>query len=68
MKRRVWARFKRAAALLAVVLVCLSCTLFGGGRYALNTISAHAESGDYIAIHKYNLEMTVREDRKIEVE
>lgn len=70
MKRRVWARFKRAAALLAVVLVCLSCTLFGGGRYALNTISAYAyaESGDYIAIHKYDLEMTVREDRKIEVE
>lgn len=68
MTRRVWTRFSRVASLLAVVFVCLSCMLFGGGRYAMTSISAQAVSEDYIAIRKYDLEMTVREDRKIEVE
>lgn len=68
MTGKLWTRFTRVAALLSLTLVCLSCVLFGGGRYAMTSISARAESDDYIAIHKYDLEMTVREDRKIEVE
>ncbi len=67
MKARFFARLKRASALLAVLIVCLSFTVFGGGRYALKPVSASAEDNALIEIQRYELDMTVRRDRKIEV-
>ncbi len=67
MKARIFACVKRVAALLAVLIVCLSFTVFGGGRYALKPVSASADSSAALAVQRYELEMTVRKDRKIEV-
>ncbi len=67
MKMNIFARLKRAAAIVFAALVCLSFTVFGGGRYALKPISASADGGNLIEINRYQLEMNVRADRKIEV-
>ena len=68
MKRVFLTRIQRVASLFLAALVCLSLFVFGGGRYALNSVSANAASGDLIEIQAYDLHMVVREDRSIEVQ
>lgn len=54
------------ACLLAILLFLLSF-LFIGGISAPNTRIASAASGDLIEVQRYEVDMTVRKDRKIEV-
>ncbi len=59
---RVW------ACLLAIFLLFLPFLLNGGGMFRTKLQTASAASGDLIAVQAYEVDMTVRKDRKIEVE
>lgn len=67
MKAKIFTRIKRVCAWLFALAFILPFFCFGWGRYALNTFSASAASGDYIAIKQYKAEMTVGENRRIAV-
>ena len=54
-------------AVFAFLLVFPLKTQNEGGMYALNTISAQADSPPSIAIESYDVQMNLRTDRKVEV-
>ena len=64
-------RLNGVGRILLCALICFLtiCSLLPneGGRYALSSVSARADSDDLIRINSYNVEMIVQENRKIDV-
>ena len=72
MKTKRFQRLRRGGLLLALALLLLCLPLFGifvngGGMSATNTIAANADSGDAYAVNKYEVEMNLLPNRKVEV-
>ncbi len=67
MKGNFKTRLRGVCIYLVIAIASLLFLFGGGGRYALNTVSASAASGNLIEIQQYDLDMTVKKDRKIEV-
>ena len=67
MKTKFLTGVKTCLFALIFLLLFLPFSANGIGRYALNSLSARAESEDLIKIEAYSVDMTVYKDRKIEV-
>lgn len=66
------ARFSRLSSLFVAFLALFFLFSWnmgnGGGRYATNTVNAAADIGDAIEVSQYVVDMTILQNRKIEVQ
>ena len=54
------------AALLLLMLLCVCIVPFAGGRVEMNTVQAFSY-GDVFEVQSYDVDLTVRTDRKVEI-